>query len=130
MTRLRALIAILITLSFVVVPASVGASAASMASIAASGVSECGVPCPMADQAAPMAGMPMSADCNGVGGKSVPKSVPMTPSACAAFCAGFVALPATHIVLVREMSGKLPSPDVQAFLTGRVDPPEPYPPRS
>jgi len=126
MTRLRALIAILITLSFVVVPASVGASAASMASIAASGVSECGVPCPMADQANTMAGMPMSGDCKGMGGKSAP----MTPSACAAFCAGFVALPATHIVLVREVSGKLPSPNVQAFLTGCADPPEPYPPRS
>jgi hypothetical protein len=126
MTRLRALIAILITLSLVVVPASVGASAAGMASVAASGVSECDVPCPMADQANMMAGMPTSGDCIGMDGKSAP----MTPSACAAFCAGFLALPATHIVLVRAVSGKLPSPDVQAFLTGRVDPPEPYPPRS
>jgi hypothetical protein len=126
MTRLRAWIAIVMTLSFVVVPASVGASAAGMAAIAASGVSECGVPCPMADQANTMAGMPMSGDCKGIGGKNSP----MTPSACAAFCAGFVALPATHIVLVRDVSGKLPSPDVAAFLTGSVDPPEPYPPRS
>jgi hypothetical protein len=126
MTRLRALIAILITLSLVVVPASVGASAAGMASIAASGVSGCGMPCPMVDQADTMAGMPMSGDCNAMGGKNAP----MTPSACAAFCAGFVALPATHIVLVRKVPGKLPSPDVQAFLTGRVDPPEPHPPRS
>jgi hypothetical protein len=125
MNRLRALITILITLSLVVVPASIGASAASMASVAA-GVSDCSVPCPMADQADTMAGMPMSSDCNGMGGKSAP----MTPSACAAFCAGFVALPATHNVLVREIPGKLPSPDVAAFLTGRIDPPEPYPPRS
>jgi hypothetical protein len=80
----------------------------------------------MADQADSMAGMPMSGDCNGMGGKSAP----MTPSACATFCAGFVALPTTHIVLARQVSGKLPSPDVQALLTGRVDPPEPYPPRS
>jgi hypothetical protein len=114
MTCLRAWIAIVMTLSFVVVPASVGASAAGMAAIAASGVSECGVPCPMAG------------DCKGIGGKSAP----MTPSACAAFCAGFVGLPTTHIVLVRVVSGELPSPDVAAFLTGCVDPPEPYPPRS
>jgi hypothetical protein len=126
MTRLRALIAILITLSLVIVPASVGASAAGMASIAASGVSECGVPCPMADQADTMAGMPMPGDCNGMDGKSAP----MTPSACATFCTGFVALPATHIILVREASSTLPSPDVQPLLTGRADPPEPYPPRS
>jgi hypothetical protein len=126
MTSLRAFIAILITLSLVVVPASVGASAAGMASIAASGVSECSVPCPMVDQADTMAGMPMSGDCNGMGDKSAP----MTTSACAAFCAGFVALPATHFVLVREVSGKLPRFDVQALLTGRVNPPEPYPPRS
>jgi hypothetical protein len=126
MTRLRVLIAILITLSLVVVPASVGASAAGMASIAASGVSECGVPCPMASQADTMAGMPMPGDCNGMDGKGAP----MTPSACATFCAGFVALPATHIILVREASSTLPSPDVQPLLKGRADPPEPYPPRS
>jgi hypothetical protein len=126
MTRLRALIAILITLSLVVVPASVGASTAGMASVAASGVSECGVPCPMADQADTMAGMPMSGSCDGMDGKSAP----MTPSACATFCAGFVALPATLIILVREASSTLPSPNVQALLTGRADPPEPYPPRS
>ena len=126
MTRLRALIAILIMLSLVVVPASVGASAAGMASMAASAVSECGVPCPMADQADTMAGMPMPSDCNGMDGKSAP----MMPSACATFCAGFVALPATHIILVREASSTLPSPDVQPLLTGRADPPEPYPPRS
>jgi hypothetical protein len=126
MTRLRALIAILITLSLVVVPASVGASAAGMASIATSGLSECGVPCPTADQADTMAGMPMPGDCNGTDGKSAP----MTPSACATFCAGFVALPTTLIILVREASGMLPSPDVQPLLTGRADPPEPYPPRS
>jgi hypothetical protein len=125
MTRLRSLIAILITLSLVVVPASLGASAAGMAAVAASSVSECGVPCPMADQADAMASMPMSGDCNGIGGKSTP----VTPSACAVFCAGFVALPVTHIVLARDVSSKLPSPHVQALLTGRVDPPEPYPPR-
>ncbi len=126
MTCLRVLIATLITLSLVVVPASVGASAAGMASMAASAISECGVPCPMADQADTMASMPMPGDCNGMDGKSAP----MTPSACATFCAGFVALPATLIVLVWEASGTLPSPDVQPLLTGRADPPEPYPPRS
>jgi hypothetical protein len=126
MACLRALIAILVTLSLVVVSASVGASAATMASIAASAASECNIPCPMADQADMMAGMPMSGDCNGMDGKSVP----MTPSACAAFCSGFVALPATHIVLLLRASDTLPSPIVQARLTGRTDPPEPYPPRS
>jgi|HubBroStandDraft_6_1064221.scaffolds.fasta_scaffold990344_2 hypothetical protein len=126
MTRLRALIAILITLSLVVVPASVGASAVGVASMAASAVSECGAPCPMADQADTMAGMPMPGGCNGMDGKSAP----MTPSACATFCAGFVALPATLIILVREASNTLPSPDVRPLLTGRADPPEPYPPRS
>jgi hypothetical protein len=126
MTRLRALIAILIALSLVVVPASVGASAAGMASMAASAVSECGVPCPMADQVDTMAGMPMPGDCNGMDGKSTP----MTPSACATFCAGFVALSPTHIILVQEASSTLPSPGVQPLLTGRADPPEPYPPRS
>jgi hypothetical protein len=126
MTRLRALIAILITLSLVVVPASVGASTAGMASIAASGVSECGVPCPMADQADTMAGMPMPGGCNGMDGKSAPT----TPSACVTFCAGFVALPAALIISVREASGTLPSPGAQPLLTGHAVPPEPYPPRS
>jgi hypothetical protein len=125
MVCLRVLIAILMALSLVVVPASVSASAAGMASIAASAASECN-PCPMADQADMMAGMPMSADCNDIDGKSVP----MTPSACAAFCSGFVALPATHIILMLKASDTLPSPIVQARLTGRIDPPEPYPPRS
>jgi hypothetical protein len=126
MTCLRALIAILITLSLVVVPASVGASAARMASMAASAVSECGVPCPMADQTDTMAGMPMPGDCNGMDGKSAP----ITPSACATFCAGFVALPAASPVLILKVADTLPSPDVEPFLTGRADPPEPYPPRS
>jgi hypothetical protein len=126
MTRTRAFIAFLITLSLVVVPASVGASAAGMASIAASGVSDCGAPCPMADQADMMAGLQMPGDCNGMDGKSVP----MTPSACAAFCSGFVALPATPVVLHLKASDTLPSPVVEALLIGRADPPEPYPPRS
>jgi hypothetical protein len=126
MTRARAFIAFLVTLSLVVVPASVGASAASMESIAASGVSDCGASCPMADQADMMAGMQMPGDCNGMDGKSMP----MTPSACAAFCSGFVALPATTVVLILKASNALPSLDVQARLTDRVDPPEPYPPRS
>lgn len=126
MTRARAFIAFLITLSLVVVPASVGASAAGMMSIAASGVSDCGAPCPMADQADMMAGMPMSGDCNGMDGKSVP----ITPSACAAFCSGFVALPAATPVLILNVADALPSPGVEAFLTGRADPPEPYPPRN
>jgi hypothetical protein len=126
MTRLRALIAILITLSLVVVPASVGASAAGMASIAASGVSECNVPCPMADHADMTAAMPMSGGCNGMDGKAAP----ITPSACAAFCSGFVALPIASPVMILKVADSQPSPSVEAFLTGRADPPEPYPPRS
>ena len=126
MTSLRALIAILITLSLVVVPAGVGASAAGMASSTASGISGCNVPCPMADHADMMAGMPMSGGCNGMDGKSAP----ITPSACAAFCSGFVALPAAPVVLILKVAESQPSPDVEAILTGRADPPEPYPPRS
>jgi hypothetical protein len=126
MTRARAFIALLITLSLAVVPARVGASAAGMASMAASGVSECDVPCPMADHTDMMAGMPMSGDCNGTDNKSAP----ITPAACAAFCSGFVALPAAPIVLILKAADSLPSPSVEAFLTGRADPPEPYPPRS
>jgi hypothetical protein len=126
MNRARAFIAFLITLSLVVVPASVGASAAGMASISASGTSECNVPCPMADHADMTAGMPMSGGCNGMDGKSAP----ITPSACAAFCSGFVALPAAPVVLILKVADAQPSPDVEAFLTGRADPPEPYPPRS
>jgi hypothetical protein len=126
MNRARAFIAFLITLSLVVVPASVGASAAGMTSIAASGASECNVPCPMADHADMTAAMPMSGGCNGMDGKSAP----ITPSACAAFCSGFVALPAAPVVLILKAADALPSPSVEAFLTGRADPPEPYPPRS
>jgi hypothetical protein len=126
MARARTIIAFMITLSLAVVPASVGASAASMESIAASGVSDCGTPCQMADQADTMADMQMPADCNGMDGKSVP----MTPSACAAFCSGFVALPANPVVFVLKVADALPSPGVLGPLTGRVDPPEPYPPRS
>lgn len=126
MTSLRALIAILVTLSLAVVPASVGASTAGTASIAASGISECGVPCPMADQADTMAGMPMPGGCNGMDGKSAP----ITPSACAAFCSGFVALPAVPVVLILKVADALPNPGVEPFLAGRTDPPEPYPPRS
>ena len=126
MTRARAFIAFLITLSLVAVPASVGASAAGMASITASGVSGCNVPCPMADQADMTAGMPMSGGCNGMDGKSAP----VTPSACAAFCSGFVALPAASPVLILKVADAVPSPSLEAFLKGRADPPEPYPPRS
>jgi hypothetical protein len=126
MTRARAFISFLITLSLVVVPASVGASAAGMASTTASGVAGCNVPCPMADQAGMMAGMPMSRDCSGMDGKSAP----ITPSVCAAFCSGFVALPAVTPVLILKVADSLPSPSIEAFLTGRADPPEPYPPRS
>jgi hypothetical protein len=126
MTRARAIIAFLITLSLVVVPASVGASAAGMASMTASAVSGCNVPCPMADQADMTAGMPVSGGCNGMDGKSAP----ITPSACAAFCSGFVALPTATPVLILKVAASLPSPSVEAFLTGRADPPEPYPPRS
>ena len=126
MTRARAFISFLITLSLVVVPASVGASAAGMASMTPSGVSRCNVPCPMADQADMAAGTPMSGDCNGMDGKSAP----ITPSACAAFCSGFVALPAASPVMILKVADSLPSPSVEAFLTGRADPPEPYPPRS
>jgi hypothetical protein len=126
MTRARAFIALLITLSLVAVPASVGASAAGMSSIATSGASECNVPCPMADHADMTAAMPISGGCNGMDGKSAP----ITPSACAAFCSGFVALPAAPVVLILKVADALPSPHIEAFLTGRADPPEPYPPRS
>jgi hypothetical protein len=126
MTRARAFIAFLITLSLVAVPASVGASAAGMASNSGSGASRCNVPCPMTDRADMTAGMPMPSGCNGMDGKSAP----ITPSACAAFCSGFVALPAAPLVFILKVAAALPSPDVEAFLTGRADPPEPYPPRS
>jgi hypothetical protein len=126
MTRARAFISFLITLSLVVVPASVGASAAGMASMTASGVSGCNVPCPMADHADMTAGMPVSGACNGMDGKSAP----ITPSACAAFCSGFVALPAATPVLILKVADAVPSPSLEAFLKGRADPPEPYPPRS
>jgi hypothetical protein len=125
MTRTRAFLAFLITLSLVVVPAGVGASAAGMASTA-SGVSGCDVPCPMAEHADMTAGMPMSGGCNGMDGKSAP----ITPSACAAFCSGFVALSAAPVVLILKVAEAPPSPGVEPFLTGRADPPEPYPPRS
>jgi hypothetical protein len=80
----------------------------------------------MANQADMMAGMTMPGGCNGVTGKSLPT----TPSACAAFCSGFVALPASSVVLILKAAVTLPSPVLEAFLTGRADPPEPYPPRS
>jgi hypothetical protein len=126
MTRLRAMTTILIALSLVVVPASVGASAASMASIAAAVAPECGAPCSMVDQVDAKAGMPMSGDCQGTGGKGAP----MSPSACTAFCSGFLALPTCNFVVVRKVSGNLLSPDVRAKLAARIDPPEPPPPKS
>jgi hypothetical protein len=126
MTRARAFLAFLITLSLVVVPAGVGALAAGMASSNASEASGCNVPCPMADHADMTAGMPMSGGCNGMDGKSAP----IAPSACAAFCSGFVALPAAPVVLILKVADAPPSPGVEPFLTGRAEPPEPYPPRS
>jgi hypothetical protein len=126
MIRARAFLAFLIALSLVAVPASVGASAAGMTSSAASAASGCDVPCPMADHADMTGAMPMSGGCNDMDGKSAP----LTPSACAAFCSGFVALSAAPVVLILKAADAQPSPHIEAFLTGRAEPPEPYPPRS
>ena len=127
MTQLRILIAALVTLSLLVVPAGVGASAASMAAASASEASECGMPCPMAQQADMMAGTAMPGGCHGTDGKSAP----VTPSACVALCGGLVlALPSVSFVAVCDVSSALPRPGVQAALPGHTDQPEPPPPRS
>jgi hypothetical protein len=127
MRHFRSMVATLIALSLVIVPAHAGAYAANMAAAAASQTSNCS-PCPMSHATgAPvsMTDMPMSGDCHEMDGKGGP----MTPSACAVFCTGLIALPSPAFVMAEIVSTKLLTPSIVATLAGHIDPPEPYPPR-
>ena len=127
MRRFRSMVASLIALSLAIVPAHAGAYAASMAAVAASQTSNCS-PCPMSHApGAPvsMTDMPMFGDCHEVDGKGGP----MTPSACAVFCSGLIALPSPAFVMAEIVSAKLLTPRVELTLAGYTDPPEPHPPK-
>ena len=126
MRRFRSMVATLIALSLAIVPAHAGAYAASMAAVAASQTSNCS-PCPMSHTGAPvsMTDMPMSGDCHEMDGKGGT----MTPSACAVFCAGLIALPSPAFVMAEIVSAKLLTPRTELALAGYTDPPEPYPPK-
>jgi hypothetical protein len=127
MMRFRTIVVALITLSLAIVPASAGAYAAGMASAALLQGSNCS-PCPMshvADTAVDMMSMPLSADCHDIDGKTGS----MTPSACAVFCGGLIALPSPSFAMAELVSIKLVSPWTDLTLAGHVDPPEPYPPK-
>ena len=127
MRRFRSMVATLIALSLVIVPAHAGAYAASMAAVAASQTSNCS-PCPMSHTTgAPvsMMDMPMSGDCHEMDGKGGP----MTPSTCAVFCTGLIALPSPTFVMAEIASAKLLTPSIVLTLAGHIDPPEPYPPK-
>ena len=126
MRRFRSMVATLIALLLAIVPAYAGAYAASMAAVAASQTSNCS-PCPMSHTGAPdsMTDMPMSGDCHEMDGKAGP----MTPSPCAIFCAGLIALPSPAFVMAEIVSAKLLTPRIEPTLAGHIDPPEPYPPK-
>jgi hypothetical protein len=127
MPRFRSMVATMIALSLAIVPAHASAYAASMAAVAASQTSNCS-PCPMSHTAgAPvsMTDMPMSGDCHEMDGKGGP----MTPSACAVFCTGLIALPPPAFVMAETVSAKLLTLRTELALAGCTDPPEPYPPK-
>jgi hypothetical protein len=127
MRRFRSMVASLIALSLVVVPAHAGAYAANIAAVAASQTSNCS-PCPMNDIAGAsvsMKDMPMSGGCHEMDGKGGP----MTPSACAVFCTGLIAVPSPAFVMAEIVCAKLLTPRIELTLAGHIDPPEPYPPK-
>jgi hypothetical protein len=130
MKQLRILVASLVTLSLLVVPASIGASAAAMTAMGIAIASDCGSSCAVAgqiDMADTMAGVAMPGDCRGPTGKGTP----ISPAACAALCSGLVfALPSFSSISVRDVTVRLPGPGVQAELLGHIGQPEPPPPRS
>jgi hypothetical protein len=131
MPRFRAMVATLIALSLAIVPAHAGAYAAGMTAVAATQTSNCS-PCPMthaADGPVSMTDMPMSGGCHDMDGKGGPKGGAMTPSACAVFCNGLIALPSPALVMAEIVSAKLLGSFVQPTLAGHIDPPEPYPPK-
>ena len=127
MRRFRSMVATLIALSLVVVPAHAGAYAANMVAIAASQTPNCS-PCPMSHAPGAlvsMTDMPMSGDCHEMDGKGGP----MTPSACVVFCTGLIALPSPAFVMAEIVAAKLLTPSIVLTLAGHIDPPEPYPPK-
>ena len=127
MRRFRSIVATLIALSLAIVPGHASAYAASMAAVTASQTSNCS-PCPMSHATGAPVNMtdpPMSGDCHEMDGKGGP----MTPSACAVFCTGLIALPSPAFVMAEIVSAKLLTPRIELTLAGHIDPPEPYPPK-
>jgi hypothetical protein len=73
----------------------------------------------------PMSGnMPMSGKCNGCAGDETG----VAPAACSAFCAAVIAVPSVAAVFDAVPIETL-VPSAGAIVTGRADPPDPYPPR-
>lgn len=70
-------------------------------------------------------GMPMQADCPGM----TDKSSPMTPSPCMKFCSGLIALPSPVFAVLRATPPLHPDLAGVIVLLDHVDPPEPHPPK-
>ena len=125
MRHVRSIIAGLIALALVVVPAHAGMYAAGQIGAMALGASDCtNVTCQNMAQDDGVSGMPMTSECPGMGGK---KAMPV--SACMVFCAGLIGLPLTVALTLRDVPrlhhGSVSTDDV----VGHIDPPEPYPPK-
>ena len=77
------------------------------------------------DMSMPMSGdTPMSGKCDGCAGDE--KGV--APAACSAFCGAVIAAPSVTAVFDAVPIDTL-GPSAGAIVTGRADPPDPYPPR-
>jgi len=125
MAKLRGIIAGLIALALVVVPAHAGMYAASQIITAVAAISDCaGEACPDMAEHEFISTMPMSSDCPGMD-----RNGTVTPSACAAFCNGSIALPSLFTVVLIEVPRSQPRPLAPVALLDHVDPPEPYPPK-
>ena len=125
MTRFRRTLVSLIALSLAIVPAGANAYAANMAALTASQASNCS-PCPMThvvEEATYVTSV--SGDCHQMDGKGGP----MTPSACAVFCSGLIALPMPTFFMSIVVATKPIDPCVEVTLAAHIDPPEPYPPK-
>jgi hypothetical protein len=68
--------------------------------------------------------MPTSGKCDGCAGDE--KGV--APAACSAFCSAVIALPSMAVVFDTASIDTL-VPVAELIVTGRADPPDPYPPR-
>jgi hypothetical protein len=115
MANLRRIIASLIVLALLFVPAHASMYAANQVGALASDIMQDHDP----------SGTPTEADCPGM----TDKSSPMTPSPCMKFCSGLIALPSPVFAVLRDGPRSRPDLAGVSVLLDHVDPPEPHPPK-